>query len=428
MMVVNEFQNILSTATAPVVKYDDMVSEIAQNVGIGRQSVCKIIAEYRHTGTVSAPNKTRVRSTLFDKIDRFDRNGIRQKVHSIWLRRKLPTVDTILAEVNDDPGLPNFKRTTLFKTIKKLDFVFTKMKRCSVLTEREDLIVWRRNYLYDIRKYREEGRPIYYLDESWVNVDDCAGPTAWTAGKHDGPDECAAAASKSATGPRKRLIVLHIGSDKGFLPDGLLCFESKNAGADCRDEMDGERFIEWFENVVPMLDPNAVVVMDNAPHHSVKTERIPNASSSKKAEILEWLGSKGVTVGRPMLKPQLLAKVRQLKPRFSSCVVDNVAKTAGHTVLRLPPYHGEFNPIKLAWAAVKERVKKKNKTFEVEDVRQLITIAVELVTGEDWGGFIERAIEEENKIWEVDDIMDELIDKMEPCATTAAGQTSDFSD
>lgn len=424
--MVNEFQKILATATAPVMKYDDMVCEISQNVGIGRQSVCKIIAEYRSTGTVSVPNKTRVRTTLFDKIDHFDRIGIRQKVHSLWLQRKLPTVDTILAEVNDDPGLPDFKRTTLFKTIKKLDFVFTKMKRCSILTETDDLIVWRRNYLCDIRKYRKEGRPIYYLDESWVDVDDGANPPTDT---RDGPDKCAAAGPKGgATGTGRRLIVLHIGSDRGFLPDGLLCLESKNADADCRDEMDGERFIEWFEHVVPLLDPNAVVVMDNAPHHSVKTERIPNASSSKKAEILEWLGSKGVTVNRPMLKPQLLAKVRQLKPRFSSCVVDNVAKTAGHVVLRLPPYHGEFNPIKLAWGAVRRRVKEKNKTFEVEDVRQLITIAVDQVTAEDWCGFIERAIEEENKIWEVDDIMDELIDKMEPCATKAGGQASDFLD
>lgn len=414
MMVVDEFQKFLATATAPVVRYDDMVLEIAQNVGIGRQSVCKIIAEYRSTGTVSAPNKTRVRTTLFDKIDRSDRNGIRQKVHAIWLRRKLPTVDTILAEVNGDPGLPDFKRTTLFMTIKKLDFVFTKMKRCSVLTEREELIVWRRNYLYDIRKYREQGRPIYYVDESWVDVDD--GDADSADERDEGP------AAKGPAG--RRLIVLHMGSDKGFLPDGLSCFESNDA--DCR--MDGEHFIEWFECVVPLLAPNSVVVMDNAPHHTVKTERIPTASSSKKAEVLEWLGSKGVTVDRPMLKAQLLAKVRQLKPRYSSCVVDNVAKSAGHAVLRLPPHHGEFNPIGLAWADVRERVKRKNRTFEVEDVRQLVAIAVDRVTADDWAGYIGRAVQEENKIWELDDIMDELMDKMEPCPATAAGQTSDFSD
>jgi len=42
-----------------------------------------------------------------------------------------------------------------------------------VLTEREDLIVWRRQYLYDVRKYRVEGQSIYYLDETWLNACDC---------------------------------------------------------------------------------------------------------------------------------------------------------------------------------------------------------------------------------------------------------------
>ncbi|CAI6345238.1 unnamed protein product [Macrosiphum euphorbiae] len=109
---------------------------------------------------------------LLDKIDDLDRNTLRQKVHSFWLKKELPTIDKILEAVNDDPALPNFKRTTLYTTIKKLYFVFTKRKRCSVLMEREDLLVWRQNYLYDVSKFREEGRTVYYLDETWVNTGD----------------------------------------------------------------------------------------------------------------------------------------------------------------------------------------------------------------------------------------------------------------
>lgn len=61
---------------------------------------------------------------------------------------------------------------------------------------------------------------------------------------------------------------------------------------------------------------------------------------------------------RPMLKPELLAIVRFLKPTKKSYVIDNLAKDAGHTILRLPPYHCEFNPIELAWAMVKGYVKR----------------------------------------------------------------------
>jgi len=77
------------------------------------------------------------------------------------------------------------------------------------------------------------------------------------------------------------------------------------------------------------------------PYHSVRTEKIPT-SSSKKAEILSWLISKNIIIDRPMFKSQLLAKVKEIKGQYMSYVVDNMAKDAGHNVLRLPPYHCEL--------------------------------------------------------------------------------------
>lgn len=50
------------------------------------------------------------------------------------------------------------------------------------------------------------------------------------------------AGRKAPTRKGKRLIVLHIGSDKGFVEDGLLLFESKST-KDYHEEMDGERFL-----------------------------------------------------------------------------------------------------------------------------------------------------------------------------------------
>jgi len=101
--------------------------------------------------TESSPKKKRSSwISPFGNIHDLDLNEFRQRVHSIWLRHELPTIDKILLEVNQDPSLPNFKRTGMYNIIKQLDFIFTKRKRCSVLTEREHLIAWRRNYLYDI--------------------------------------------------------------------------------------------------------------------------------------------------------------------------------------------------------------------------------------------------------------------------------------
>ncbi|KAL4085236.1 hypothetical protein QTP88_027095 [Uroleucon formosanum] len=428
MMIVNLYKDL--KIKHPDMQYRVMIAEMSKTLGIGLNSVRTTISEYKSTGTVKSPNKKRSKKCLFDKIDDLDRNALRQKVHSFWLRKELPTIDKILEAVNDDPALPNYKRTTLYTIIKKLDFVFTKRKRCSVLTEREDLLVWRQNYIDDIRKYREEGRTVYYLDETWVNAGDCV-EKLWVDktihSKHDAFNRGLTTDATNPTGTGKRLIVLHIGSHKGFLEGGLLCFLSKKNSGDYHDEINGDHFHEWFQSIIPCLEPNSIIMMDNAPYHSVRTEKIPT-SSSKKDEILLWLKSKCVVIDRPMFKPQLLSKVREIKSKYTSYVVDNLAKDAGHTVLRLPPYHCELNPIELAWAMVKTHVKQNNTSYKIDDVRVILNSAIERVTSENWQNFIQHVIKEKEKMTEVDRNMDEIIDNLEPCVLTITGETSDSSD
>jgi hypothetical protein len=45
-----------------------------------------------------------------------------------------------------------------------------KPNRKSLLIERKDIITWRRRYLRAIKKIRQERRPIFYLDETWLNA------------------------------------------------------------------------------------------------------------------------------------------------------------------------------------------------------------------------------------------------------------------
>lgn len=406
----------------PKQKYKDIIARIGEVTGIGRKSIIYTISEYKKTGKVSSPIKTRMKKSLFDKIDELDRNGLRQKIYSFWLRRELPTMDKILCAVNEDPTLPCFKRTSLYRIIKKLDFVSTKRKRCSVLTEREDLIASRRNYLSDVRKYRAEGRSIYYLDEAYVNVqNDNATETVKTDEKTSRKQGALKGLTTNLTG--KRLIVLHVGSVKGFLPGALLCFESKTNSLDYLDEISGDDFRKWFKSIIPNLDPNSVIVLDNAPCHLVEKEKVP-VSYWNKADILAWLDSKGVKIDQPMLRAQLVLKMRDVESLRKSYVIDDIATDAGHTVLRLPPNHYEFNPTLLAWAMVRGYVKQYSVSNKVDNVRQILETAIERVTTENWQQFIEQTIEEENKIWQVDDIMDEILDSMEPCAIRNKEETS----
>ena len=214
------------------------------------------------------------------------------------------------------------------------------------------------------------------------------------------------------TAKGKRLIVLHIGSEDGFVENGLLCFESKTKSADYHDEMNAAHFFEWFKRTVPNLKPNAVIVMDNAPYHSAKQERCP-VTSWNKPQIREWLTSKGIRMPDTALKWQLLDEVRRIKPKYDKYVIDEFAKATGRTILRLPPYHCELNPIELAWAVVKGHVKANNKTFHLADVKRLLIQGVEKATPEMWANFIRHTTKMEDKLYDLDQIIDDMQDNVD---------------
>ncbi|KAL4104360.1 hypothetical protein QTP88_019661 [Uroleucon formosanum] len=208
---------------------------------------------------------------------------------------------------------------------------------------------------------------------------------------------------KEPSGKGKRLIVLHIGSSDGFVPGGLLCFESKKNTSDYHDEMNGDTFYDWFIKILPSLKENAVIVMDNASYHSVKKNRFPTMAWNKQ-EIKDWLENEGHITQPELLKSQLLELANQFKP------LDEIAKENNKIVLRLPPYHCELNPIELAWSWIKHYVRMYNTTFKLQDVHNLLKDAVEHVTSEMWTNFIGHVIKEEDKFLRVDHLSDEVFD------------------
>ncbi|XP_072380710.1 uncharacterized protein [Diabrotica undecimpunctata] len=161
-----------------------------------------------------------------------------------------------------------------------------------MLTDRDDLVIWRREFLRQIKDHRNGNRKIYYLDETWINAGHTKSKT-WidksvTSSRKAFLDGLSTGL-KNPSGKGKRLIICHIGSEDGFVADALWSFESKKSG-DYHEEMDRKGFESWFEKTLPKLEANSVIVMDNASYHSRKSEKIPT-TSSRKADIQEWLCS-----------------------------------------------------------------------------------------------------------------------------------------
>lgn len=242
--------------------------------------------------------------------------------------------------------VPTFKRTTLHKIMHELGFDFNKQDNRTLLMEREDIVLWRRKYLWQIKEHRIANKTIYFLDETWVNAGHVKSK-AWLdttiKNKKHAFQDGLSTGPRVPTGKGKRSIVLHISSDKGFVEGGLLDFELKST-KDYHEEMDGDRFLEWFKDIMPKLEPGSIVVMDNAPYHSVKLEKIPTIAWNK-LQIIDWLKSKEILMNMSYLKKELLKKGAETE--FDNYLIDELARSNDIEILRLPPYHCKLNPIEL---------------------------------------------------------------------------------
>lgn len=272
-------------------------------------------------------------------------------------------------------------------------------------------------------------RSIVYLDETWVN----AGHTKQFVWQDKTVKSSQDAFLKGLTtglaapsGKGGRLILVHAGSSEtGFVEGAADFFRAKKGNtADYHSEMDGTYFEGWFSSqLLPKIPPRSIIVMDNAPYHSVALEKAPT-SSTRKADIQAWLTKKGISWSGDMVRAELLELSKKVNTPGTVYRIDTLAAAHSHEVLRLPPYHCEFNPIELVWSKVKGYVASKNKLFTLQEVERLLPEALASVTQEDWRNCCAHVERVEDEAWERDIIVDSEI---EPVVFTV-GNTSSSSD
>jgi transposase len=138
----------------------------------------------------------------------------------------------------------------------------------------------------------------------------------------------------------------------------------KDSSGDYHKVFNGGNFIKWFrEQLLPNLgDCPCVIMMDNAAYHLVYSEHVPRPSKLKKAELIEYLQSKGQPIvneeGRPLTALLLRAKAKEYIEKNEVSAVIELARAGEikHKILFTPPYHSDLQPIELVWALVKGNV------------------------------------------------------------------------
>jgi transposase len=189
-----------------------------------------------------------------------------------------------------------------------------------------------------------------YLDETWI-YQNGSNVRRWL---HDTDMKSNPPTTKSEG---KRFTILHVGCKYGFLNGYDLILDTTNNDMDYHKTTNAEIFQNWvIDQLIPALTKlpsKCVVVMDNAPYHSVQLDKAPTLAS-KKNDMIEWLVKHNVSAGQNLTKNQLWDKIKPFRQDKSKrYVVDEILKEHGHEVLRLPPYHCQYNPIEMAWGFCK---------------------------------------------------------------------------
>ncbi|XP_054267154.1 uncharacterized protein LOC128989301 [Macrosteles quadrilineatus] len=425
----------------------NIVDRVRALTGASRSTIEQLKKEFDN-GPLVTPGKKRPnrqgRKTRMKVYTDFQKTAIRRKVHELYRKNIPPTSKTVAQMINEDPDLPHVTDRTTRRLLNDLGFKFERRQRQSYLIEREDIVQWRRKYLIEVKRFREEGKQIFYLDESWCN----AGHTtkkAWTPKYIKSARQ--AHMNGETTGLRDlpgrggRLIMVHIGSEDGFLKDptnpsgdidARWVFKAKKTAkienANHHDEMNGKAFQDWFEGIIHLLPPDSVIVMDNASYHSETLFKIPNMSWKKK-DIQNFLTSHGVFFNLSDVKAELLTRIpAHLRLAAKTYKIDKIAEDCGHTVLRLPPYHCELNPIELVWAKVKNEVARTNTDYSLKSVETLLDDALNNVTANDWKSFVNHVKKVEEFMWEVDAIIDDVQDRLVISLADGDDSTTDFEE
>ncbi|XP_068247960.1 uncharacterized protein [Palaemon carinicauda] len=149
--------------------------------------------------------------------------------------------------------------------------------------------------------------------------------------------------------------------------------------------------------------------MDNASYHSVIIDKAPTISDRKHI-IKEWLIKKGEIPTDDLRKSELLEMVKLSSSRIEKdYVIDKMPRENGHRIVRLPPYHCQYNPIELIWGQVEKYVAKKN-YFRMDNLKPLLQEALQQVSKENWSNAVKHMRNLQRKDCELDDAAEHLLD------------------
>ncbi|KAK4885544.1 hypothetical protein RN001_001815 [Aquatica leii] len=156
----------------------------------------------------------------------------RQKVKSVLQF----TTYTLLTKIKER-GIVECKRTSLYHVLLDIGFFFKQTNNRKALCEKTSIASMRIKFLRSYITYKKQDiyKQFVYLDETWIFAKG-SNKRIW----QDSSSKC----FKNLGGEGKRYIVLHAGTEDGFVEGADLIFSTTNKSSDYHDSMNSENFLK----------------------------------------------------------------------------------------------------------------------------------------------------------------------------------------
>lgn len=381
---------------------DSPSQKVADALEIGLATVNRIMADYNkdpESILKDVPHRGRPAHAINSSLQETVRSYIREAN----LAGRYITLETIRAYIQEHSA-DEFHIATLGRTLDRWGFEFGKGTRTQHLKEKDYVIAARQRYLRKLRNNRSPNqmdtiRPEVYLDESYINKNH-SNDFIWYS-TEDGPWV------QKPTGQGERLIIMNAITKDGWVPHAKMVFKSNRKTGDYHGQMNFELFKKWFsEKLLPNIPEHSLIIFDNASYHNVLAESSAPISSSSKESIRTWLESNKIPCSADALKAELIEALLKIAPE-PTYAIDEIAKAAGHEVIRTPPYHPELQPIEICWGVLKNEIAR-HCDFTMKNLLAQLEIAFTKVTPHTCSEIIKKVKKVEDKFWMDDVTLEEL--------------------
>ncbi|VEN52190.1 unnamed protein product, partial [Callosobruchus maculatus] len=225
------------------VPLNNLFERVVKATGVSLSTVQRVVKENasKPAGTkFTSPRKTINKPSPKSSVDQFDEEIIRSVLYKfVHIHKRRPTMQAVYQAVINDGVALRGKLTSFKKIVHKLGFRWRKTEdNRKLLIEKTDIRAKRTEYLRKLKSYKEQGRNIVYSDETYIHSSHTV-PKSWD----DGTDNCL----KSPVVKGKRLIILHCGGRKGFVPNAALLFKSGLKTGDYHDDMNHQNYKKWVQ-------------------------------------------------------------------------------------------------------------------------------------------------------------------------------------